>query len=341
MQIRRKVRIVTNILYMAMILMMLLCIMFLYTDYSAQIPFKLVFDVMLIQIVAFMIVARRVKISFDCTKGNIVYNDENAEIVFQLNKRSIYPFKKVEYVLKYKNRYDREYIRKKVRIDLCERKRQIHHLSLGKLSCGYYDFYIESVVLYDMFGFLSISLRKKAFLRGNRFSMIVLPAVADVLVEEEELYSLTQEEAEECFGEEVTETGLEKYDIREFANGDKLNRIHWKLSSKKDELMVREGRTEYDSMIYVFFDLCDDGNINDMFTKKVSLSAKILNMGHPLYIAWMEYNGRVGNLIQKRMLITSFDKLQNAIIELMACPLYGKEERRNIADIRFMKEVIE
>ncbi len=339
MWIGRKKRIVANMIYLTVIFMILLCIMFLYVDYSAQIPFKLLFDVMLIQFVAFMIMVRRVRVSICFAKGNLIYNDENAEILFKMNKRSIFPFKNMEYVLKFKNQYDNEYMRLTAWMDLSERKKQVAHIYLGKLGCGYYDFMIESVVLYDMFGFSSLRLGKKCFLNEQGLSMIVLPAVSDVLVEEEKLCVMTWEEAEDCFGEEVTNTGLERYEIREFTNGDKLNRIHWKLSSKKDELMVREGRTEYDTMSYVFFDLCDDEDMDEMFTEKASLSAKILSMGYPLYVAWMEYHPGVGNLVLKRQLVTSMDQLQNTIMELMACPLYGTEERRSMAGFRLMKEV--
>ena len=33
----------------------------------------------------------------------------------------------------------------------------------------------------------------------------------------------------------------EIFDIREYADGDKIQRIHWKLSSKTGDLMVKEG----------------------------------------------------------------------------------------------------
>ena len=97
MRIGRKKRIAANMIYLTVIFMILLCIMFLYVDYSAQIPFKLLFDVMLIQFVAFMIMVRRVRVSICFAKGNLIYNDENAEILFKMNKRSIFPFKNMEY----------------------------------------------------------------------------------------------------------------------------------------------------------------------------------------------------------------------------------------------------
>ena len=32
----------------------------------------------------------------------------------------------------------------------------------------------------------------------------------------------------------------ELFDVREFQNGDRLQSVHWKLSARTDELMVKE-----------------------------------------------------------------------------------------------------
>ena len=47
----------------------------------------------------------------------------------------------------------------------------------------------------------------------------------------------------------------EVFDLREYVPGDKLNRIHWKLSSKKDEFIVKEFSLPIDVPCVVFLDL--------------------------------------------------------------------------------------
>ena len=47
----------------------------------------------------------------------------------------------------------------------------------------------------------------------------------------------------------------EIFDLRDYINGDKLNRIHWKLSSKKDELIVKEYSMPVDVPCMLFLDL--------------------------------------------------------------------------------------
>lgn len=50
----------------------------------------------------------------------------------------------------------------------------------------------------------------------------------------------------------------EIFDIREYADGDKIQRIHWKLSSKTGDLMVKEGSLPLMKEIHIFIDLCSD-----------------------------------------------------------------------------------
>ncbi len=47
----------------------------------------------------------------------------------------------------------------------------------------------------------------------------------------------------------------EVFDLREYNPGDKLNRIHWKLSSKKDEFIVKEYSLPVDIPSVIFLDL--------------------------------------------------------------------------------------
>ena len=51
----------------------------------------------------------------------------------------------------------------------------------------------------------------------------------------------------------------EIFDIREYADGDKIQRIHWKLSSKTGDLMVKEGSLPLMKEIHIFIDLCATG----------------------------------------------------------------------------------
>ena len=50
-------------------------------------------------------------------------------------------------------------------------------------------------------------------------------------------------------------TPLKFFDIRPFRSGDRLRKIHWKLSSKLDELMVKEFSLPTDSSVLLLIEL--------------------------------------------------------------------------------------
>ena len=51
----------------------------------------------------------------------------------------------------------------------------------------------------------------------------------------------------------------EIFDVREYTDGDKIQRIHWKLSGKTGSLMVKEGSLPLTKIVHVFIDLCVQG----------------------------------------------------------------------------------
>ncbi len=333
MQIRRKLCFLRNVLYISVILLLLLGIMFLYTDYSAQIPFKLVLDVLIIQLVLFRIFAFRVRIDIQCVNGNIAYNNEEIDFVMFLNKRAFYPYKRVEYTIRYKNQYDEKYQTKKVKSELSEKKCQNAVEKLGFLKCGFNEVIIEDIVIYDMFGLASASLNRRMKQEDRHKCLIVLPAVVDVEIDEGNLLNLNHDEAEDYFGENGADNSFDNYEIRRFMAGDKLNKIHWKLSTKTDELMVRDSRYETDSMIYVFFDLCQSSDMDEEFGKKTSVCAKLLNMGYPVYMTWFEYSSRIGDYVRKRRFVNNVKRLEEGVIELMKCPRYSREDKVTMGTI--------
>ena len=79
----------------------------------------------------------------------------------------------------------------------------------------------------------------------TRDSFKIMPEIRDAGVQAEVLKSTSEnaaaneEEDEESNEAAIGLTGLAGYEHRKYEVGDPLKRVNWKLSSKKDELMVR------------------------------------------------------------------------------------------------------
>lgn len=72
---------------------------------------------------------------------------------------------------------------------------------------------------------------------------------------EESALSSISDSADKTKKSPYTFDKLEVSDIREYRPGDGLKSVHWKLSSKSDELMVKDYNTGVTKMTYVFCDL--------------------------------------------------------------------------------------
>ena len=106
--------------------------------------------------------------------------------------------------------------------------------------CGGGEIWVEEIVLSDYLGMLTHRMKK---LPEKRIVKI-LPRIPDTGSQTEVLRSVSQNISFDDSDEESDETsaaltGVPGYEHRKYVPGDPLKRVNWKLSSKKDDLMVR------------------------------------------------------------------------------------------------------
>ncbi len=112
---------------------------------------------------------------------------------------------------------------------------------------------LRRVRCFDLLGVLALPLPKKSYQSSEKIT--VLPEIFPVSVEtgahsrefvmEQERYLLSGTE----------EYNTEQFQIREYQQGDRLRNIHWKLSTKEDELIVREYLPIIGCPVLFFLDL--------------------------------------------------------------------------------------
>ena len=255
MYVKRCLKHIRNIICLAVVAVALFCVMILYRDYSAQLPLKMGLFVIAFQWVLFFATVFRVRVKIHVKKRK-KQSSYTTDFVIAVKKHSIFPYKKMEFTLKYKNQYSDEFITEKYKVDLKERSNIKEYIRLRDLKCGIYEVRIEDMIMYDMFGIASMPLRKKCYTKN--FEFIVMPAVYDIKMEIDKLKTMTEEEAADYFMESDE---LSDYAIREFRDGDKLNKIHWKLTSKKDEIMVIHEDVNSEPFVYISYDIRNRQNI--------------------------------------------------------------------------------
>lgn len=121
-------------------------------------------------------------------------------------------------------------------------RKQISDLPCGDSSeiridtshCGQYIYEFSDVRVYDIFGLFY--KKKKA---PSKCSILVKPP----LVMPEAIPNLSGFRAKGL--RKSNSPNSEIYDIREYEPGDPIKSVHWKISAKKDQLLIKEPQEEY------------------------------------------------------------------------------------------------
>lgn len=152
--------------------------------------------------------------------------------------------------------------------------------------CGYLILETEKCCLLDWFGFLpvlcpayaaaKISVLPDTFVPGISLS---LSATAKT---DADSWSQTQK------GNDMTEV----FALRDYVPGDSLKQIHWKLSSKKQQLIVREPSLPVEKSLLIFWDKntksASAKEMDAMAECMVSVCQELLNQGITYTIGWTE-----------------------------------------------------
>lgn len=168
--------------------------------------------------------------------------------------------------------------------------------TLTSARAGHLEAAVDSCRIYDLFHLFSRELTG------------IVPAAVLVLPHR------TKTAADDVFqtvenlpaAEELKGTGIEiepDADVREYIPGDELKTIHWKLSAKRDALMVRERERAGGRRMNLLLPLTEDvQNNDDLAAALLYLGRGFLERGFPLGIYYLSSGGA---LVERSCMETS------------------------------------
>lgn len=317
MLIKKRIRSVISWINFITLLVLFTAILFLYTDYSAQLPLKITLLVVVTESITFEILGRRVRVFVNTDKSQYS-KGEMARLCLQINKRSFYPFKFIYIVVNYQNRYSNKKFKKTLKIELSDNNKITCYQELDYLLCGYTDISIKDIYMYDLLGFMNLKLHQKY----KKVSILTLPVPKGQAVDLNDIPFINGDEEFLFKNENEKNSSMEILEIREFRDGDSLNKVHWKLSGKADELMVREFINPNKTDIYVYVDLSLGNSIESVLEKAVTFSYQLCNLKYPFYITW--YDSLTMKLL--RMLILNDEDIEICFTKILNYPLFTDSE---------------
>lgn len=288
----------------SILLLLLWAMRILYTFRITAVVFYVFLLLPFVLLVLFWIQQAGVKVGM-AVPNRVVGKKKTFTVEIQVENKNRLPVGKLVVKLEYRNILSERWTRKKVSF-FVGKGGEKRILTLCSDYGAKLEVRITGARLYSVLNLFSIQKAGRRKHAGNAVSVTVLPEIYELeenpvcdnpyVMPEGSLYSDTK-----C-GDDSTEV----FDIREYAQGDRINRIHWKLSTKKDELMVKEFGLPIDCSVLVLLNLGCRGKLEKRLKYRdtaletaLSLSNRMVGDRQVHYLAW--YGGRQGGVEKARI----------------------------------------
>lgn len=206
-------------------------------------------------------------------------------------KYGFLPIGKIKIKLKYRNVQTGVWISETLQF-FSDCVTQQHEIILCAEHSGSMEVVVQNAWVYDFFGMFSFRTMKKSE-RNRKETVTVLPIIHELehgivrdnpyVMVESEIFSDTRS------GDDTSQL----FDIRDYREGDRLNRIHWKLSAKEEKLMVKEYSYPIDCSVLILVEYGPGNSLDELFKWQdavrdtaLSLSWEMVLDGQKHLLAW-------------------------------------------------------
>ena len=173
--------------------------------------------------------------------------------------------------------------------------------------CGRVYVQISRFTLLDYLGLLPMKALVKADAR-----LTILPDLYPMEADMTARPAYADDGASNRRGEDRSEV----YQLREYRPGDDIRQIHWKLSSKWDELIVRERAETVTPLPVLAFDWFGSPDRLDRVLDRLSgLSRVLLAVQRPHMLVWLDRDGTPA-----RRVVNDEKDLRDSLLSLLSAP---------------------
>jgi uncharacterized protein (DUF58 family) len=259
---------------------LLIASVFFYILYEHPFSFYLFAFLLVIPIVLFIMTlrtAKKLKIRFE-SRQSVVSRTAKLPIKLRVSNESMLPCPNLLIELSYANRIDGKTNTVKINTPVYPHETQVLTLSVSGIHCGTVDFNIKKCKISDMLKIFTMKVKSKNDLLSDKnCTVTILP---DYIPLENEIanYADMGLESDEYSKTQKGDDPSEIFDIRDYVEGDKLNRIHWKLTAKQDKTMVKDYSLPIANSIVLMIDLSKaDGKVDELtlFDSAVETAASV------------------------------------------------------------------
>lgn len=141
--------------------------------------------------------------------------------------------------------------------------RGVTKIPVDTSHCGAYSYKMTKLKVYDLFGFFHSTLNID---KDSEIIVKPAPAMPDYMPD---MYGFKARNLRKS-----NKPNSEIYDIRDYRAGDPLKSVHWKLSAKKEKLLVKEPLEEYGGHSRVILELTGDRDKLDLHLEQILFTSR-------------------------------------------------------------------
>lgn len=266
----------------------------LYLQYGTIALMGLLVTVPVFMFIFLLIMRKRTSVSVD-SKNPLAEKDDidrpaRAVITLSIeNHNRFLPLTKGIAKVRYENTFSGDKGKLKIRFSVDSGRKRDRRIPVVMNNCGNVAVTVEKVRIYDYLNIFAWTIGK----HFETQNILVLPPIKEMYLGRDRWYNETNEDSDRFSLYKKGDDPSEIFDIRDFVDGDKIQRIHWKLSSKTGNLMVKEGSLPLTKAVHIFMDLCVPGekeerdhNVNLLVQGAYSISMFMIEHGIPQIFIW-------------------------------------------------------
>lgn len=282
---------------------------FFYILYVGSFSFYLFAFLLITPVVLFVMhksISKKVSVSF-LTSQKVASRSSKMPVVMKIQNSSKLPVSNMIIEIEYYNTLDGQVNLMKINTPLYPN--DVHYLTMH-VSAKHYGtikMRIKRCRIVDMLKLfkIKIPLTDSARLFGECTFTIVPEyiAIENNIANYSEMGLETDDYSKNSKGDDPSEI----FDIHEYINGDKINRIHWKLTAKQDKTMVKDYSLPISNSIVMIVDLNIDTDKNDymliydtIIETVASISNYLIENETPHKVVWFDKNKNENMIISVR-----------------------------------------
>lgn len=301
----------------ALLLLLTLYLALFYNSYAIML---IVYIEVLFPIVSFICalsMKMMITVELNADKPAIMKNEDfGIDIIFKND--SIFPASRISLNLVYHNQFTNNIKKEAYSISLENKCILKMMCEVPSEYCGNIEFGIADMKIYDMLGLFGFKI--SAHCTNNVSVLPDMAYIAESMLRggtevflEEEVYSTRRS------GDDPSEI----FRVRDYSEGDRMNRIHWKLSAKEGVLIVKDFGLPLDSSVVILIEMnCTDENTEQMIDAAIesaaALSQQFILMRQIHFIVW--YDIYIDDMVRIR--IENEDDLYETLAHIYSASVY-------------------